>query len=114
MTETSLVVTDGKGNCNSSPTFLFSVWGHPGYHVYQRIWTPHVGEKATTVHVRESGNEHDQFAVSMLEDEMLCTVSGESLVFLGCPGPLFVRFVGGSALGFHDIGSGASFGSLLK
>ena len=39
---------------------------------------------------------------------------GESLVFLGRPGPLFVRFVGGSALGFHDIGSGASFGSLLK
>ena len=43
--ETSLVVTDGKGNRNSSPTFLFSVLGHPGYHMYQRIWTPHVGEE---------------------------------------------------------------------
>ena len=72
----------------------------------------HVGEKATTV--RESGNENDRFPVAVLEDETLCTVCGESLVFLGRPGPLFVRFVGGSALGFHDIGSGASFGSLLK
>ena len=43
-----------------------------GYHVYQRIWTPHVGEKATTV--REPGNEHDRFAVAVLEDETLCTV----------------------------------------
>ena len=65
--------------------------------MYQRIRTPHVGEKATMV--RESGNEHDRFAVSVLEDEMLCTVSSELLVFLGRPGPLFVRFVGGSALG---------------
>ena len=39
-----------------------------GYHMYQRIWTPHVREKATIV--REPGNEHDQFAVAMLEDEM--------------------------------------------
>ena len=29
--------------------------------------------------------------VSVLEDETLCTVSGELLVFLGCPGPLFVH-----------------------
>ena len=43
-----------------------------GYHVYQRIWTPHVGEKATTV--REPGNKHDRFAVAVLEDETLCTV----------------------------------------
>ena len=35
-------------------------------------------------------------------------------LFLGRPGALFVHFVGGSALGFHGIGSGASFGSLLK
>ena len=78
--------------------------------MYQRIWMPHVGEKATMV-----GNENDQFAVAVLEDETLCTVSGESLCrSLGRPGPLFVRFVGGSALGFHDIGSRASFGSWLK
>ena len=76
------------------------------------IWMPHVGEKATMV--RESGNEHDRFIVAVLEDGTLCTVSSESLVFLGCPGPLFVRFIGGSALDFHNIGSGASFGSLLK
>ena len=44
-----------------------------GYHVYQRIWTRHVGEKVTTV--RKSGNKNDQFAVVVLEDETLCTVS---------------------------------------
>lgn len=43
-----------------------------GYHVYQRIWTPFVGEKATTA--REPGNEHDHYTVAMLEDETLCTV----------------------------------------
>ena len=43
-----------------------------GYHMYQRIWTPCVGQKATTV--REPGNERDQFAVAVLEDETLCTV----------------------------------------
>ena len=54
---------------------------------------PHAGEKATTV--REPGNKHDRFEVAVLKDETLCTVSGESLAFLGRPGPLFVRFVGG-------------------
>ena len=49
-----------------------------GYHVYQRIWMRHVGEKATTV--EKSGNEHDQFAVAVLEDETLSTVSGGSLL----------------------------------
>ena len=32
----------------------------------------YVGEKATTV--REPGNEHNRFAVAVLEDERLCTV----------------------------------------
>ena len=36
-----------------------------GYHVYQRIRTPHVGEKA--------GNKHNGFTVTVLEDETLCT-----------------------------------------
>ena len=82
--------------------------------MYQRIWTPHVGEKAITV--RESGNKHNQFAVALLEDEMLCTVSSESLFFFVVilELSLFVRFVGGSVLDFQDIGNGASFGSLLK
>ena len=43
-----------------------------GYHAYQRIWTPFVGEKATTA--REPGNEHDRYAVAVLEDETLCAV----------------------------------------
>ena len=63
MAKTSLVVRDGNGNGNSSPTFVFSII--QGYHVYQRIWTPHVGEKA--------GNEHNRFTVAVLEDETLCT-----------------------------------------
>ena len=37
-----------------------------GYHVYQRIQTPHVGEKATTA--REPGNEHDRHAVAVLKE----------------------------------------------
>ena len=61
--------------------------------------------------VREPGNEYDLFAVAVFNEE---TLRGESLVFLGRPVPLFVRFVGGSALGFHGIGSGAPFGSLLN
>ena len=69
--------------------------------MYQRIWMCHVGEKATTV--GKSGNEHDQFAVAVLEDETLCTVSGESLVFfcffLVVQDISLCRFVGGSALG---------------
>ena len=46
--------------------------------MYQRKWTPHVGEKATTV--REPGSEHDQFAVAVLEDATLCTVGHFFLV----------------------------------
>ena len=68
--------------------------------MFQRIWMRHVEEKATTV--GKSGNEHDQFAVAVLEDETLSTVSGGSLLvccFFGHPGHLFVRFIGGSALG---------------
>jgi len=44
-----------------------------GYHVYQRIWTLFVGERATTI--REPDNEHDRYAVAVLEDETLCTVA---------------------------------------
>ena len=43
-----------------------------GYYVYQRMWMPHVGEKATTV--KEPGNEHNRFTVAVLEDKTLFTV----------------------------------------
>ena len=33
-----------------------------GYHVYQSIWTPYVGEKPATV--REPGNEHNRSALN--------------------------------------------------
>ena len=44
-------------------------------HGYHRIWTPHVVEKATTA--REAGNEHNHYAVAVLEDET-CTVGHQS------------------------------------
>ena len=37
-----------------------------GYHVYQRMWNPELGEVA--VAVRESGNHHDRYAVAILEN----------------------------------------------
>ena len=40
MAEKSLVVRDGNGNCNSSPTFVFSVWGHLRIPHVSRIWMP--------------------------------------------------------------------------
>ena len=48
MAETSLVLRDGNGNCNSSPTFLFSVWGHP------RI--PHLSKNMDASCRRKSNN----------------------------------------------------------
>ena len=54
MAETSLVVQDGNRNRNSSPTFVFSVWGH------SKEYGCLVGEKRTMVRV--PGNEHDRFA----------------------------------------------------
>lgn len=42
------------------------------YHVCQRIWAPFIGEKATTA--TEPGNEHNCYAVAVLEDETLCMV----------------------------------------
>ena len=40
--------------------------------MYQRIWTPHIGEKANTI--REPGNSYDRFAVAVLEEDTLCVV----------------------------------------
>ena len=104
MADISLVVRDG----NNSPTFYFSVWGHP---TIPCVSLEEYSASCRRLKSREPRNEYDRFAVAVLDDE---TMRGESLVFLGRSGPLFVRFVGGSALGFHDIGSGASFGSLLQ
>ena len=69
MAEASLVVRDGNDNRNrnSSPTFFFSIWGHPRIPCVSKNMTPHVGEKATIV--RRPGNEHNRFAVAVLEDE---------------------------------------------
>ena len=36
-----------------------------GYHVYQIIWIPEIGEKLTTK--RERLNEHDRFAVATMK-----------------------------------------------
>ncbi len=42
-----------------------------GYHVYQRIWNPFVGEVA--VAVREEGNVLDCYAVAILESNTCCS-----------------------------------------
>ena len=76
MAMTSLVVRDGNSNRNQQSHIPFECLESSGvirgYHVYQRIWTLHVGEKATMV--RELGNEYDRFAIAVFEDETLCTV----------------------------------------
>ena len=44
MAETSLVVRDGNRNHTAIPRFSLASGVIRGYHVYQRIWTPHVRE----------------------------------------------------------------------
>ena len=48
MAETSLVMRDGNGNQNSSPTFLCSAWGH--------LRIPHVSKNMGTSYRRKSNN----------------------------------------------------------
>ncbi len=43
-----------------------------GYHVYKRMWTPFIGEMATTT--IENANLHDRYAIAVLESETLCCV----------------------------------------
>ena len=43
-----------------------------GYHVYHRIWHPIIGEVLETTRERE--NEHDCYAVAVLEEETHCVV----------------------------------------
>ena len=43
-----------------------------GYHVYQRIWNPFIGEVA--IAVREQDNVHDRYAVAILESDTCCCV----------------------------------------
>ena len=42
---------------------------HRGYHVYQRIWNPELGEVAeVAVAVLEDDNTHDHYAVTKVHD----------------------------------------------
>ena len=89
MAETSLVVRHGNCNCNCSPTFLFSIWGHP------RIPRVQYG------HLRKSNN--GKRTRKRTRPIRSSGAQGRNVVhiwtlFLGHPGPLFVHFVGGSAL----------------
>ena len=43
-----------------------------GYHVYQRIWNPELGE--VVIAVREGDNTHDRYTVAILEAEICCVV----------------------------------------
>ena len=60
---TRTVATTGAMSSFSVPGII------RGYHVYQRIWTPFVGEKFATA--RAPGNKHDPYAVAVLEDQTL-------------------------------------------
>ncbi len=78
-----------------------------GYHVYQRIWNPFVGEVA--VAVREEGNVHDRYAVAILDSDTCCstyTIVIDHYYDLS-RSPLGF-FLGGSAKGVQQIGSGSS------
>ncbi len=81
----------------------------PGYHVYQRIWNPFVGEVA--VAVREEGNVHGRYAVAIqatLAAALTPSSSITTMTFQGLPGPRLGFFLGGSAEGVQQIGSGSS------
>ena len=80
-----------------------------GYHVYQRIWTPTVGGV-----IRHSTTNLPYLIAS--NTESLEKNFGHSWTLTaGRPGPLLNFFAGaGCTLGFREIGSGASFGSLVK
>ena len=43
-----------------------------GYHVYQWIWNPFMGEVA--IAVREECNTHDRYAVAIPEEDTCCSV----------------------------------------
>ena len=43
-----------------------------GYHVYQRIWNPFMGE--VVIAVQEECNTHDRYAVAILEEDTCCSV----------------------------------------
>ena len=70
-----------------------------GYHVYKGIWSPFIGEIATTA--IENGNIHDRYAVAVLESETLCCVghipreiSRECYFFLRTGGRIKVLLTG--------------------
>ena len=69
-----------------------------GYHVYQRIWYPVVGDIAITV--REEGNVHDRHAIAILEDTCCCVghlpqhISKECYYFLKMGGVIKVEVTG--------------------
>ena len=70
-----------------------------GYHVYQRIWTPVIGEILETV--RERDNKHDKYAVAVLEEQTKCIVghipqeiSSLSSFFIRRGGTIIVQVTG--------------------
>ena len=105
MAETLLVVRDGNSNSNSSPTFLFSVCGHP------RI--PHVSKNMDASCRRKSNNGKRTRKRTQLtrfeHGNAICNVQ-----FLPRTATLHRNIYYTTSWLFHDIGSGASFGSLLN
>ena len=69
-----------------------------GYHVYHWIWHPIIGEVLGTTHERE--NEHDRYAVAVLEEEtcvvghLPCLISHECYFFLRTGGTITAEVTG--------------------
>ena len=88
-----------RSTARRSPRTTFSVPCFVrGYHVYQRIWSPTIGESLTTA--REPDNIHDKHAVSVLDDT-LCVVghvpqeiSRECFYFIKMGGAIAVEVTG--------------------
>ena len=59
----SLKHVENMGGVSTDFSFDSVIRGH---HIYKKVWTPSVGE--VLLLVKEEGNEHSRFAVSMMKD----------------------------------------------
>ena len=73
-----------------------------GHHIYKKGWTPSVGE--VLLLVKEEGNEHDRFAVSVMKDGFIIGHAPMELSklfthFLNHKGEIIARITGHRRLG---------------
>ena len=72
-----------------------------GHHIYKKVWMPSVGE---VLLVKEEGNEHDRFAVSVMKDRFIVGHAPRELSklfthFLNHEGEITARITGHRRLG---------------